>query len=89
MSLFFNSRPCIAIILIILWHNPVKQSQFILNRGNNNNLKFKTVSFTVAILSIHKSLISNLRHVVKRGLDWTCKTRTGLKFVKRGLDSNL
>ena len=29
------------------------------------------------------------RHVVKRGLDWTCKTRTGLKFVKRELDSNL
>ena len=33
--------------------------------------------------------VKNIRHVVKRGLDWTCKTLTGLKFVKRGLDSNL
>jgi hypothetical protein len=26
------------------------------------------------------------RHMVKCGLDWTGKTRTGLKLVKRGLD---
>jgi hypothetical protein len=26
-------------------------------------------------------------HIVKRGLDWTGKTRTGLRLVNRGLDS--
>jgi hypothetical protein len=26
-------------------------------------------------------------HIVKRGLDWTGKTRTGLSSVKHGLDS--
>ena len=32
---------------------------------------------------------STIRYVEIRGLDWTCKTQTELKFVKRGLDSNL
>ena len=42
----------------------------------------------IYVIKVVKDVVQ-VRHVVKRGLDWTCKTRTGLKCVKRGLDSNL